>query len=114
LQVVSESGQPLSIVPAGQAMAVRLCADCREVRPAGQPVRYRLTVRAKLLGGPPRIIADAVEDDRAGDSRTLVLPASMLPPGLYRLEALAALGSGEIDLDGRAASALVGGLVQVA
>lgn len=86
--------RPHLVLPQSQPFQVRLALDLADVvMPDAQPISYAATVLAKRMGtGTREQLGEARGQLAQADSLTVDIPASGLPEGLYRLEALVDLG----------------------
>jgi hypothetical protein len=111
----AETGETRPILAIGEPFVVRVTADLANVEaPPGAPLDCRLTVRAKSVGGARRLVAETCDSLRAGGQEDLQITTAIhWPPGLYRLDAVAALVSRGSPEPPTLVAAFQGHLVQV-
>lgn len=106
------SDSPICTLPQGQHYHVRLTLDFANVDvPIHIPLRYKVTINFKQLGGANRLVAEESSTIKLSDCKTLDIACTNPPPGLYRPDALIILFFDETS-PGITAS-LKGNLIQV-
>jgi hypothetical protein len=93
--VLPNADSPCSMVRRNQPFNVRLTLDLSQMAiPRESPLDYTAAVYAKALGGGPRrTVGEARGSLTPPDLLTLTIKGTPLPPGFYRLNAIATLSS---------------------
>jgi hypothetical protein len=106
------SDHPVTFLRQDQPYLVRLTLDLTEVNDPGElPLIYKASVFSRQLGGTRYSIGEIVSTVKFSKSIHLDINGDRLPPGTYRLEALAEIRYDESTT--RSMASLKGGLLQV-